>query len=76
MLDPHFTRTDKHGLLNARIALELQDGRTEIALYGSNLLDRRWFGNAIDLSGSFGSAIRTSMPPRRYGLEIRREFGS
>ncbi len=38
VLDPHWTRTDKYGLLNARMALELADGLTEVTLYCTNCL--------------------------------------
>lgn len=74
ILDQHWTRSPKHGELSARLALELADGVTEIALWGTNLLDRDTFSNAINVS-STSSAFRFPRPPRRFGVEIRREFG-
>jgi iron complex outermembrane receptor protein len=72
--DPRFTRVSKHGTLGARIALTLADGQTEFALFGSNLLNREYFSNAIDLSGSLGTTLRYYAPPRNFGLELRRNF--
>ena len=73
ILDPHWTRTDKYGLMNARMALELADGLTEVTLYCTNCLDRRYFTNAINF-GLVGTALRFYAPPLKYGIEVRREF--
>ena len=73
VLDQHWTRTDKYGLMNARMALELADGITEVALYCTNCLDRRYFTNALNF-GVIGSAVRFYSPPLMYGIEARREF--
>ena len=73
VLDPHWTRTDKYGLLNARMALELADGLTEVTLYCTNRLDRRYFTNAFNF-GILGTAVRFYAPPRMYGIEVRHEF--
>ena len=64
----------KVGLLSGRLALSLPDGRTEVAAFGSNLLDRRYFDNGIGLAESFGYVLRTYAPPRFYGFEVRHRF--
>jgi iron complex outermembrane recepter protein len=74
ILDPHFTRVNKHGLLSARFSLELNDGKTEIALVGRNLLDREYFANSIDLTGSVGTSLRYYAPRRNLAIELRRQF--
>lgn len=65
----------KVGLLNARLSFRLPDQRTEIALWGRNLLDRRYFMMAATLRESFGFNFEVWSPPRRYGIEITRYFG-
>lgn len=73
ILDPHFTRSPKHGTLDGLMTLELADGRTQLSLWGTNLLDREYFTNAINVASV--ASLRGMAPPRRYGLEVRREFG-
>ncbi len=67
-------RSGKYGLLDARMGLVLPDGKTEIALFGTNLLDRVYFNNGFDTSDTVGLAVRFIGPPRRYGVELSREF--
>jgi len=64
----------KYGLLDARLSLALDDGATELALFGKNLLDREYLVSGVDFSASFGQATRFVGPPRIYGLEIRRRY--
>jgi iron complex outermembrane receptor protein len=67
-------KAGKRGLLDARLALLLEDGMTEIALFGKNLTDREYLVSGVDFSASFGNQIRFVGPPRTYGLEVRRRF--
>jgi iron complex outermembrane receptor protein len=67
------TLAGKYGLLDGRLSLALPDGKTEIAAFGTNLLDRRYFNNAA-VSLEFGTATRIFGPPRQYGVEILRSF--
>ena len=70
------TRQGNYGLLGARATLVLPDEKTEISLWGTNLLDREYFYSARDLVGAgFGTIGRTWGPPRMYGLQVRRYFG-
>jgi len=66
---------DKYGLLSGRVSLLLNDGVTEIALFGSNLLDRRYINDAISFDDGFAVTDIYFGPPRMYGIEIRRSFG-
>ena len=52
----------------------LADGRTEIVLFGSNLLDREYVADRIDFGSSLDRARSLYNAPRTYGLEIRRTF--
>jgi len=72
--DPDFTRVNKRGLLSGRLSLEMADGVTEISLFGTNLLNREYFTNAIDTTGSIGITARNYAPLRRLGFELRRRF--
>jgi len=74
VLDTRAIRSDKYGLLDARMALALSDGVTELALFGTNLLDRSFINNGIDASDSLGVVSIFRGPPRRYGIELRRAF--
>jgi iron complex outermembrane receptor protein len=72
--DPSFSRIPKHGVLGSMLTLDFKDGVTSLALFGTNLLDREYFVNVIDFSGSNGTAQYFFAPPRQYGLELRRKF--
>jgi len=63
------------GVLSGRVSLALGDGRTEIAIFGANLLDRRYLNDAISFDDSFAFTSRFLAPPRRLGIELRRTFG-
>jgi iron complex outermembrane recepter protein len=72
--DTEEIRSSKYGLLDARLSLMLNDGKTELSLFGSNLLDRVYINNGIDASDTAGRGIVFTGPPRRYGLEVKRDF--
>jgi outer membrane receptor protein involved in Fe transport len=72
--DSEVLRRGKNGLLEAQVAFALADGKTEVVLFGNNLLDREFVINGINFDESFGHAVRFYNDPRTYGLEIRRQF--
>jgi iron complex outermembrane receptor protein len=72
--DARILRKGKHGVLDASFTWMLPDGKTELALFGSNLLNREYFENGIDFGDSFGHATRFYAAPRTYGMELRRLF--
>jgi len=67
-------RQDRYGLLNGRLAWELWDGRTTLALYGRNLLDRRYIAGGEQLNDTQGVSLVFFGRPRTYGIEILRRF--
>ena len=69
--DNRSTHVNKYGTLSAGLSLALPDGKTEIALNGSNLLNREYFLTGIALGNT---TLRYFAPPRNFSLEIRREF--
>lgn len=66
----------KVGLLGGRVTWELPDGKTEVALWGKNLLDRRYWRESSDLTDSIGVVIEQWEEPARYGIQITRHFGN
>jgi len=74
VFDSSSIRSGTYGLLDARLGLALPDGKTELVVWGSNLLDRVYVRNGIDVRDSVGEASLFLGEPRRYGLEIRRRF--
>jgi iron complex outermembrane recepter protein len=63
-----------YGLLSGQIFLRLPDGKTEIGVFGDNLLDRRYLNGGISFEDGFAIGNGFYGPPRSYGLEIRRRF--
>jgi iron complex outermembrane recepter protein len=64
----------KYGLLSGQIALTLPDGKTQIGVFGENLLDRRYVNGGLNFEDGFALSDAYFGPPRLYGIEIRREF--
>lgn len=69
-----FSKQGKYGLFDSRIALELFDGRTELALWGKNLFDRRYINNALDFTDGFALVDVYYGAPRTFGIELRRSY--
>jgi len=67
-------RQNKYGLLNGRLAWDLWDGQTTIALFGRNLLDREYIAGGEQLSDSQGTDLVFYGRPRTYGVEVLRRF--
>jgi iron complex outermembrane receptor protein len=72
--DTPVLRKGKHGELDARLTWLLPDGDTEVVMFGSNLLDREYVTNGIDLGSTIGHALLIYNEPRTYGMAIRRRF--
>ena len=68
------TEQDTYGVLSGRLAWHLNDGQTQIALWGTNLLDRAYSDAAISFDDGFALADIFYAPPRLYGIEIIRDF--
>jgi len=65
------------GLLGGRIALDVPRIHSEIALVGTNLLDRTYYPAGVDfLPSNFGFRTRYYGAPRRIALELTYRFGA
>jgi iron complex outermembrane receptor protein len=67
------TRVNAHGLLNGRLAFLHAASGVELALWGRNLLDRRYNYSGIDFRAWVS---RYLAPPREVGVELTWRFGS
>jgi len=67
---------DSVGLLNGRIDYTLRDQGVTIALFATNLLNKKYQTTGIDLFGALGVAVGVTNEPRMWGLSIRKSFGS
>jgi|GEM_PF-594850 len=61
------------GLLNGRIAAQVGKD-TEIAVWGKNITDKRYFTGGLNLAGSLGFADATVGNPRTFGIQISHNF--
>jgi outer membrane receptor protein involved in Fe transport len=64
----------KYGLLNSRIAWTMGDGKTTLALFGRNLLDRTYLDGGFSVDDTIGSKPVFFGRPRTYGIEVLRRF--
>lgn len=67
---------DSYSLLNGRIVLTLDAPQIDIAFFGRNLTDEDYISEAFDLSDVFGLNNAVYGPPRTYGIEFTKRFGS
>jgi iron complex outermembrane recepter protein len=72
--DSRILRQGKHGELDSQLVWALADGKTELSLWGNNLLGREYLENGINFGSSFGNAVLYYNDPRTYGVEVRRTF--
>ena len=63
-----------YGLLNARIALQLDSPDLELALWGRNLTDQPWFTNVFNSYTGLGATVQFQGAPRTYGVSATFRF--
>jgi iron complex outermembrane receptor protein len=59
-----------YGLLNARVALDLDGPNVELAIWGRNLADTHYFGQQFDSYTGLGTAVDYQGDPRTIGGTI------
>lgn len=57
-----------YGLLNGRIALQLENPDFELAIWGRNLTDQPWFTNVFNSYTGLGSTVQFQGAPRTFGM--------
>lgn len=65
---------DAYGLLNGRLVAEVDTYGIEIAAWGKNLLDERYFTTISDLTSSIGSVVADVGLPRTVGVDFTKRF--
>jgi len=70
----HSLRQGAYGLLSGQIVMALGDGKTEIGVFGDNLLNRRYLNGGISFEDGFALSDAYYGAPRTYGIEVRRRF--
>jgi iron complex outermembrane receptor protein len=63
-----------YGLLNARIALNLDHPNVEVALWGRNLTNTEYYQNQLDIYASLGLAEDFQGDPRTFGVTFTYRF--
>lgn len=69
------SRQKSYGLWDARLDYRLANGRTDIALWGTNLNDEEYFRFASDTGPGLGVIAKYYSEPRRYGITLIHRFG-
>jgi iron complex outermembrane recepter protein len=64
-----------YGLLSGRIALSIEDWDAEVAVFGRNLTDEKYYTTAIGFQ-NLGFATSFTGEPRTYGVQFIKRFGS
>ncbi len=77
------SKEDSYWLMDARVTWQLANGKTSIALWGTNLTDKDYVANMVDQSGDLeigGTQPELGMSsvywghPRRFGVELKHSF--
>jgi outer membrane receptor protein involved in Fe transport len=74
VLNTDRTRTNKFGVLNARISFAPNDGNWSVAVVCRNVLDREYLINGVDLIDAFGFASGQFGDPRDFFIEASYKF--
>lgn len=64
------------GLVNARIGIASDVNGWSLNLFANNLFDKEYLIDAGNTGGSFGNPTFVAGPPRFYGIELTKKFGS
>jgi iron complex outermembrane receptor protein len=70
--DTLYDQLEAYGLLGARVALSDADGHWNVALWGKNLADEKYFVNIA--TDDVASWMEIPGQPRSYGIELRYEW--
>ena len=68
-------RQGAYGLLNLRATWTAPDGRLEIAGYGLNVTNEKYFSNGQDVTGPLGVAFNGVGATHEFGVELGYRFG-
>lgn len=66
--------TDAYTVVNARILLHRPGGSWELAFWGRNVTDERYFIEAFDIFDPLGTTAKLTGPPRVLGVSAHYQF--
>ncbi len=64
-----------YGLLNAQLAYRLENPKIEIAVYGQNITDKKYYNRFLAIENSLGITSYSPGMPRQYGVRLTYKFG-
>ncbi|MFZ5609840.1 MAG: TonB-dependent receptor [Pseudomonadota bacterium] len=65
---------DGYSLFGARLVFAHEEGGWELAVFGTNLTDKRYIVNGLSAISSFGTAEAFFARPREWGLSLKKTF--
>jgi iron complex outermembrane receptor protein len=73
--NPTTNRIPAYGILNGQVALQLQDGRIELAVYGRNIMKKKYYQRLLALQDT-ALGLTSYLPgdPRTYGVSLTYKF--
>ena len=63
-----------YGLLNARLSLELDEGRWSLSAFGTNLTNKKYINSGTDAYAVLGIVAVQYERPREWGISVKRSF--
>ena len=63
-----------YGLLNGRIAFNLENPKIELSVWGRNLANQAWFTNVFNNYTGLGATIQFQGAPRTFGATVAYKF--
>ncbi|MDB5444764.1 MAG: hypothetical protein JWQ97_81, partial [Phenylobacterium sp.] len=63
------------GLLNGRIALQIEAWDAEVSIFGKNITAEEYYVSATSLERALGYNVVQIGDPRTYGVEFKKRFG-
>lgn len=64
-----------YGLLNGQIAYRFENPKLEVAIYGQNLTQKKYFARLLAIENSLGVTGYSPGMPRTYGVRLTYKFG-
>jgi iron complex outermembrane receptor protein len=71
---PDTARMPPYGILNGQVALQLRDGKIELALYGRNLTKTKYYQRLLGVEDALGVTSYLPGDPRTYGISATLRF--
>jgi iron complex outermembrane receptor protein len=72
---PRYTQFQPgYGLLNSRLAFDIDQYGLTVALFGKNLADRRYLTNVTTQYGTLGYVVGGAGDPRTFGVDVHKKF--